>query len=213
MNKSLFHSKPNLRMVFFNNVYNKFWILLRNLDAKPMDLDKMGSLVGEKLDSNGFMVCWLRNIDRLVKSIPEKENISKLNFVDVGTGTGISAIYAAARFKFNKIEGFDFEPTLIHRAKSNSQLKTLSLRGCNFYVANAAEIKFSGNERSLFFIANSFGTQIMQSFIQNNLNYLIENRCYFAISNDHLANYLIGVPELKMVWRNSKYNCSLFGVR
>jgi SAM-dependent methyltransferase len=207
------HKRPNWSMTLFNDLYNWVWISRRRLQANPKLEDLLVHSAHLGSDSNGGGVSWLRNLERLVRRVSEEESLSRLNFIDVGTGTGITAIYAASRFGFKDVEGFDFESNLIDIANANLNKKTIPAVNCRFYVANAAEINFEKYGPSVFYIANSFGNETMTSFINNNLQFILKNDCYIAICNDHLANLLLDTHELRMIWRNAKYNCSLFSVQ
>ena len=197
-------------MTLVNDLYNWYWITQHRLQADPEEEDQRVDLTNKGSDSNGEGVSWLRNLKRLVEQVAEKETLSDLSFVDIGAGTGITAIYAATVFDFKSVEGFDFEQNLIDIANRNLKKRVSKSLNCRFYVGNATNIQFELHGRSVFYIANSFGVKTMESFLNNNLRFIQKNHSYIAICNDHLANYLKEVPELKMIWRSAKYNCSLF---
>ena len=58
------------------------------------------------------MVMWLRNLDRITKTLEETTQLNTLTFLDVGCGTGIPTLYAATRYEFADLRGFDFEAPL-----------------------------------------------------------------------------------------------------
>ena len=44
-------------------------------------------------DRNRFQTVWFKNIDRLIKMIPDTININHYHLMDVGSGLGFSTIY------------------------------------------------------------------------------------------------------------------------
>lgn len=67
------------------------------------------------------MVMWLRNLDRITKTLEETTQLNTLTFLDVGCGTGIPTLYAATRYEFADLRGFDFEAPLIEDARRNQE--------------------------------------------------------------------------------------------
>lgn len=82
-------------------------------------------------------------ISALVEAIDEAERFfGKFdNFIDIGSGKGKACIYAARKFKFNKIIGIDFSKELTDIAKSNKQKLGARHQNIKFIHADATEWK------------------------------------------------------------------------
>ena len=99
-----------------NEAYNQHFIKeTRLVGSERVPADTLSPLSGG--DGTGFMVVWLKNIDRLLNMISREIDFSDYSLIDVGCGTGISTIYFAGKANFKSVIGFDYSTELIKVAK------------------------------------------------------------------------------------------------
>jgi len=190
----------------FNEDFNKEFIESLDLNIK---IQKFEGILDNKEcdDATIYQTVWLKNIDRLIKLIPKKINLSNYNLCDVGCGIGISTIYFQKKFQFKSYSGFDISEELIEASKKI--LKQLNLESeINVNVDNALYKKLDSKPYVLF-LFNPFGKKTLKKFINNNIENLKKNKSIILYANDLLIN---SIKYHKDLYRDDYFNlsCILF---
>lgn len=210
-NVDLSRGSPTPALRAWNEVYNLVWIRSHGLRGTRVGVESFTNRYRSRDDANCFMVMWLRNLDRITKTLEEATQLNTLTFLDVGCGTGIPTLYAATRYEFADLRGFDFEAPLIEDARRNQEKFPKAGRRCTFDVGDASQLKLP-KARYLLFLANPFGERVLEQFISNNLDILASTRSYIAMVNDHGIQNVMATSGVSLVHRNPTYNCSLLSV-
>lgn len=152
-----------------NDGYNAYFMRTRGIKDSafvPVNELRTGS---ENLPyAQAYATVWLRNIDRLIAAA--RIDPAQFDFLDVGCGKGVAALYARDRFKFARVGGFDFDDHLVATARRNLVLS--SVKGeIDFFAGDAAEIRLPAR-RTFYFLFNPFGAAVLQRFVDNNLETL-----------------------------------------
>ena len=149
-------------------------------------------------------------ISALVEAIGEAERFfGKFdNFIDIGSGKGKACIYAARKFKFNKIIGIDFSKELTDIAKSNKQKLGARHQNIKFIHADATEWKIPEG-KNLVFLYNPFNEKIMEKFISNNLEHFLNNDSAIAYVSDWKSDVLIRAG-FETVFRGQEFRTSIY---
>ena len=190
----------------FNEDFNKEFIESLDLNIK---IQKFEGILDNKEcdDATIYQTVWLKNIDRLIKLIPKKIDLSNYNLCDVGCGIGISTIYFQKKFQFKSYSGFDISEELIEASKKI--LKQLNLESeINVNVDNALYKKLDSKPYVLF-LFNPFGKKTLKKFINNNIENLKKNKSIILYANDLLIN---SIKYHKDLYRDDYFNlsCILF---
>ena len=193
--------------------YNDWWISsngFRGFETETRSLSASDDV--RKGRYGNFQVVWLRNIDRLIGAVPEQLDISSYSFVDVGCGSGISAIYTSHFFHFESYCGFDFRDDFIEQSKQNLEIYNKKYGRefhIDFFVANASDYRLPNSNAYFLFLYNPFNFSVAQSFFLNNMSVLSERKCIVGIANDLWVNELIDRFEHQKIVRDDENNLSL----
>lgn len=163
----------------------------------------------DKADAAPFMVCWLKNIDRLCALLPKNFSHKDHALIDLGCGSGISTIYFLKSYSFKSIEGFDFSYNLIKLAQNNKQLtlnNNFPVKKLTFKQKDARDYRLA-EIPSILFMFNPFGWDTMQIFIKNNLKMLRKTKSYLLYANDLHINELSAYGTI--LQRDDFYNLSV----
>jgi SAM-dependent methyltransferase len=192
---------------FINSRYNQFWKLRLNLlDERIINPNNFLDKTDLK-HSNAYVLSWLRNFDKIVRTVTQFCPIEKLDLLDVGCGTGALLIYAEHRYMFNSYYGFDLQPNLIEIANQRIRQRALTERiQCECINAKIAKIR---DCRQLIYLFNPFSSTINKLFFDNNWDKIRQNRCFIGLSNDYALESLVTKTGSKLLWRDSKKKISL----
>jgi len=188
-----------------NDTYNYLWIKYAGIADNAMVLtSNFQNDAASKQHATPFQTIWLRNIGRLVKAA--KVDAKEYAFVDVGCGKGVSTLYAAWKYDFKEVEGFDFEPSLIASAVRNKVVSKVD-RDVRFFVGDAST--YTLNDRKNFvFIFNSFDEHVMEQFLRNNVATFRKNASIVAYANYHHLDVVESFRPKKVV-NIRRYRCAV----
>lgn len=167
---------------FINDSYNYFWSLRLGIAGnEKMLVADMQTQAASKVHAQPYMTGWFRNLDRLLA--PLKGQIHNHSFVDAGCGRGVMALYAARKYPFQSVSGFDFESTLINDAVKYKELSS-AFSKVDFFVADACEHRLE-DRKQVVFMFNPFNAPVMEQFMKNNIDTLREHKSTIAYANHH----------------------------
>ena len=193
-----------------NDAYNKVWITNEGLiGSSIVSVDELDVAGSDKADAAPFMVCWLRNIDRLCALLPKEFSYNDYALIDVGCGSGISTLYFLKSYSFKSIEGFDFSSYLIELAQNNKQItlnNNFPVKKLTFKQKDARDYRLA-EMPTILFMFNPFGWDTMQIFIKNNLEVLRKTKSYLLYANDLHINELGAYGTI--LQRDDFYNLSV----
>lgn len=197
----------NLRMnalYWLNDSYNERWIRKHKIRHRAdLEVKDMVNPSPSKEHAVLFMTVWLRNIDRLLG--PIRDEVSQYDFLDVGCGRGISTLYVATEYDFNKVEGFDFEDALLQDAVLNAQ--SLPEHPVRFFNADASMYRLPARKQ-IIFMFNPFGAPVMEDFMRNNIDTLRATGSKIAYANYHQLS-TIQKFEPSNIHDIKQYRCAL----
>ncbi len=180
-----------------NESFNWSWISRHKLKSYEGSLER-------GRDSRPFEVVWLRNLDRLISAAERAGyETSDSRFVDIGCGVGIPSLYAAHRYAFLSVGGFDLDQTLVDIAVANSRHFNVA---SEFWVADAQKARLP-TEKQHVFLFNPFGTETAAAFLDHNVETLRRSNSIVLLANDHLLPTCQEFGET--LWRNQRWNCSI----
>ena len=155
------------------------------------------------------MVVWLRNIDRLIKLLPEEVELINCTVIDVGCGSGISTAYIHKNYSFKKVVGFDFSSNLIKQGFLNRNIlyqQSQDGQSLHFELADATTFNVPEG-RIILFLFNPFGWKTMKLFIENNAVALRNSGSLMLYANDLYINDVTAYATL--VARDHFFNLSV----
>jgi SAM-dependent methyltransferase len=158
--------------------------------------------------ATAYQGVWFDIIEMLALEAKKNSiNLADLTFLDVGSGMG-KACFCAHELGFKNIRGFDFDSSLVQKAKDNLEIiKNKMNIDVDFFVADAAEFVAQVEPTFLFFY-HPFDHIVMTKFLNNNIG-LFESPVVIGYSNDQFR-YLLKDMGLKMLFRNEKRRTSLW---
>ena len=157
-------------------------------------------------DRNRFQTVWFKNIDRLIKMIPDTININHYHLMDVGSGLGFSTIYFKEKYDLKSFSGFDYDLKLVQLSNEISK-RIYSSDNIKFFQSDASKYILDGKKSFILFIFNSFGKKTLQKFISNNIDRLKKNNSIILYCNDHHYTEINGHTDFI---RNDYFNLSVF---
>jgi len=188
-----------------NDTYNHLWIRKYGIQTnRPMQVEEMVVEADSKAYAQPYMTVWFRNIDRLLAKLPEPEE--EYDFIDIGCGRGVAALYVAQNYNFRSVAGFDFESSLIADAYRNQEAMA-KLTDIDFFVADAS-IYILPDGKHVLFMFNPFDAPVMKSFMDNNIEALRRNKSVIAYANHHQLD-VIKSFEPASVTMIKDYRCAL----
>jgi len=188
-----------------NDAYNRNWVYKFGIPAnEPLSVSEMSVDLESKAHAQPFMTVWLKNIDRLLA--PLRGTADQYDFIDVGCGRGVAAIYVEQTYNFKSVSGLDFEPKLVADARNNLAAAR-EFHDVRFFVADASEY-FLEDQKQVVFMFNPFDAPVMDAFMRNNIENLRDNRSVIAYAN-HKQLSVINQYEPAFIKEVSSYNCSL----
>ena len=205
------NSKINDDIRTENEIYNQNFL-------KKIGLGNIKNIKGtikrEDWDLKGFNIfetVWLKNIDRIMSFIENKEISTRdYTFIDIGSGNGIACFYFALKFQFKKFIGLeickDLHKQSLYFLEIFSKKMKFEKNKINLICTNILDYKLQ-DKKYLLFLFNSVNFEILELFIQKNIDYLKKNKCIFLLVNDHCVNEILAYS--KMIERNDFYNISV----
>tara|TARA_Y100000739_G_C20537544_1_gene431992 strand:+ start:322 stop:1029 length:708 start_codon:yes stop_codon:yes gene_type:complete len=197
-----------------NNLFNNEWIKKFNFkftkNISFSDLKKIDFNIDE--NDSGFMVSWLKNIDRLIDMTPYWFYPERYNIVDAGCGSGIPVFYFHHNYNFKNIIGFDFSKTLVDYAKENLLIYQKKA------IKKTNNIKFLNENGNIFkledvsnfiYMANPFSKSTTKKFLENNINILKKNKCIIALANDKELDVFLDSECFSEIIRDDLNNLSI----
>ncbi|MGE0632963.1 MAG: class I SAM-dependent methyltransferase [Pseudobdellovibrionaceae bacterium] len=158
-------------------------------------------------NATAYQAAWCLNIKRLITVVAKIVDLKNYSFVDVGCGMGKPCFYAS-KYPFQKISGYDFDPSLVQKAEYNLQsAKKKHPLDISFFVADATEYKLP-ERPTLIFMFNPFDSLVMDKFLKLNVN-LIQNSALIAYSNDRERDTLLNFG-MKPVFEDRQRKISLW---
>ena len=208
------HKKNNILIKIINELYNKFYILNKNIQI--FNKKKKSEFSGgspNMQESNDLENVWLLNLLRLYRTFVETHRSIDYNFLDVGCGNGIPIIYSYEKFTFKSYQGFDFIREHVDNTKRNitnylikNKLEDEIVK-FNIFFADASYFKLDLNKYFIFMF-NPFSSVILDNFIKNNILSLKKTNSVIAYSNyKYLQNILKYNPKNIII--NERYKIAL----
>lgn len=190
-----------------NEGYNDYFLRSRRIaDSSNIPVTELQTESGYLAHAQPSVAAWLLNINRLIQV--GQIDAAQFDFLDVGCGKGIAAIYAKDRFPFRKVAGFDFDKRLTEIACSNRDgARVVGRESIHFYHADAAEIRLP-HQRTFCFLFNPFDATVLRLFVNNNLHMLRETGSVIAYANCKALHVLESFSGAR-IFRITKYNCAL----
>ena len=155
-------------------------------------------------DESPNQAVWVRNLDRLIKVLPE--DTSDFHWIDVGCGSGIALIYIAKKWPFASISGIEHDPRIATVAVENVRRAGLDREGVSIKLGDAAVAKIR-RQKNLLFLFNPFGADTFRKMMASNHQTIPGTGSYLLLANDHLLE-----PALEyglLVKRIARYNLSV----
>lgn len=134
-----------------------------------------------------------------IKLLPE--DISKLSFVDLGSGKG-RMLVLAAKAGFKKVMGVEFSPELAAIARRN-----LGRVGASAEIVELDAGQFSfPDENLVIYMYNPFGGPVMQSIVGNLLDWRRRSKsmAFVVYVNPVRENLFDSCPEFEPVGRTNE---------
>jgi SAM-dependent methyltransferase len=153
----------------------------------------------------GYQAAWVSNIRRLVRHTFALGEIPT-TFIDVGCGKGRACFYAAGTGKFSEVLGIEVSETLVQEARLN--LRSSRRQGVAFVQADATEYELP-RVKSLVFMFNPFGAEIMQRFLERNHAVLRDSGSLLAYAND-VERAVIERAGFRCRYRDSSRKLSIY---
>tara|TARA_B110001454_G_scaffold30599_1_gene29897 strand:+ start:684 stop:1388 length:705 start_codon:yes stop_codon:yes gene_type:complete len=172
----------------YMNFYNYYFMKLNNLkfyehenpDKIYQYPNEMQKFRESKKYANAILDMWLYILNKLINIFKKEYNCKDYNFVDVGCGSGIATIFAKKKFDFQSVSGFDIFEKCIERSKDN--IARAGLKDINVFVADAKNFKLE-NKKYFFYMFNPFEAEILNKFMENNIDRLIKTSSVIAYVN------------------------------
>tara|TARA_A100001035_G_scaffold87112_1_gene67787 strand:+ start:10497 stop:11174 length:678 start_codon:yes stop_codon:yes gene_type:complete len=223
MKKPINRSDKNILnkfIYFFNEKFNYFFILIfGNLTDKKLEI------LDEKISKNSYkyaninQTVWLLNIFRAIKMISNNITLNpkKYQWIDIGCGNGISAIFVQVFFQLKKQYLFDLNKKCIQVSNENFKKAKNSLIGSIFGIEipiieknDACKIILKRNNfKFIFYLYNPFSEEILREFILNNKNNFKKGDIIIYINDLH-KKLFEEFLEIKFQNRNSFFQISIF---
>ena len=128
------------------------------------------------------------------------------NFIDLGSGKGKACFYAATRKMFKILIGVEFSAQLVEISNQNAD--RFGKDNIVFINDDAAQYKLPTGT-SLIFLFNPFGDEILNKFLQNNIEHIRKSRSMIAYSNDQHRLRLMQAG-FATIFRNQETQGSLY---
>ncbi len=160
---------------------------------------------------NVFETVWLKNIDRSMSFLKDIGiNTEDYDLLDIGSGNGIACIYFYLNYKFRKVTGVEICEDLNKQSLLFSEIfsknMNIDISNLNHVSSNILDYKLEDKKYILFFF-NSVKFEILEKFINKNIDFLNKNKCIFLLINDHCINEI--TSYCKLIKRDSFYNISV----
>lgn len=198
--------------MFDDEQYNRDFLQSAGLIDSPMQI-----YPNRNADGTVSQTVWLQNIDRVLEmyfqdgnETPEKQ-AQKVEFVDLGSGSGLALIYVAHRYKFRRVTGYELNPNVANLARQNVReaKRNLGIKEApEVFVRDVASLSLPCATKTLFFLFNPFGPATFTDFIEKNLPKLNKSQSSLLLVNDNLREEAGRFSTLRI--RNPALKLSIF---
>ena len=198
----------NLFIRKFMQLYNFVFIKLNKMENYRLkEKSEFDSSINSIEYCTAVGTCWLYMLKKLIILFQEDFNCEEYNFLDVGCGYGVPLVFVKKKFNFKSVSGFDLLEECVERSRQN--IKKSGNSNVNVFQANAKNFKLD-DKKYFIFMFNPFDKIIMDTFMQNNIEVLNENKCIIAYINQLTDTLKIieSFPHKKIV-TNASYKMSL----
>jgi SAM-dependent methyltransferase len=192
---------------FINARFNELWKRILSINDDPIKLPHNFINRQDSAHANEYVLSWLGNLNKIVRIVEKERSLQDLEFLDVGCGTGALLLYAEHKFPFKRFSGFDLQDDLIEIAKKRIVTKGLNEK-IEVYKANGSN-NIIQKVPQLVFLANPFNEVIYKKFYQNNWGSICETKSYLGLSNDHSIDYVMSLPNSRLIWRDRRRKLSV----
>lgn len=193
----------------YNSLFNFYWIKKSNLSgSKVIQADKIVTDSINKVYSSEYRVAYLLTIRKFMNVLNSNLDLSSRVFLDLGCGAGIPICYVSKYFVFQRLQGIDFSPSLISKAKEN-YMKLNTKSNCDFILGDIGTFELEDNKSYIVFAFNPCDVNVMCEFIQLNFQKILKNDVYFCLSNDKWTHALQERFEFETIWASSKLNACI----
>ena len=138
----------------------------------------------------------LLRLNKLLKFLNIK--FKDYNFLDLGSGQGISLHFVLDNYHFKNYYGLEFDEYLIDISKKN----LFPLKKKFKIIHNDARKFFLEDSRYVIYLYNPFDKIILKQFLENNLNLLKKNECIIIYQNNFHAKYIERISKKEILIEN-----------
>ena len=154
---------------------------------------------------HGYQPVWIRNVRQLINTAFQLGE-QPVDFIDIGCGKGKACFYAAKTGKFRNVLGIEISEVLKEKALLNLQ----SFHNSNVQFIQADATKYTlPPVKSLLFMFNPFGADIMERFLQLNRTVIRDSGSLLAYAND-VERAVIEENGFTCIYRDDKRKISLW---
>ena len=154
---------------------------------------------------HGYTAVWVNSIRKVLRQAFQLGEVPTA-FIDIGCGKGRACFYAARSGRFSQVLGIDVSATLLEKANLNLQ----SFRNPDVRFVQADATKYLlPPMKSLVFMFNPFGAEVMRQFIELNYTVFREQGSILAYVTDAERDVVVE-GGFKCIYRDSSRKISLY---
>lgn len=153
------------------------------------------------------LTLWFLNIHEPIKFLTKMINIKEYSFVDLGCGSGLLLIYLYLKpVMFENYSGVEINSGYTKPLKQLIKERNYDI---NVELQDVSNYRVS-SKKTVFFMFNPFGWDIIEKFIRFNLDLLNHNQCFLIYVNDHHLNEILSTfNTVSLLYRDNYYNKSI----
>ena len=196
VNGICFEKTRNYRI---NQIYNYYYIIKNTIKFYKVytPSEKYNKKFSDSIKhAKNASVSPLLRLNKLLKFLNIK--FKDYNFLDLGSGQGISLHFVMDNYHFKNYYGLEFDEYLIDISKKN----LFPLKKKFKIIHNDAGKFFLEDSRYVIYLYNPFDKIILKQFLENNLNLLKKNECIIIYQNNFHAKYIERISKKEILIEN-----------
>lgn len=167
--------QPDKKIRMLNETRNNEILESWNIPLDQRYISEQGNETASELgDANGNMTVWFSTVSLLVHEAATRGLVpEKSQFIDVGCGLGLAALYSVETLGFASALGIEYQKDRVNEANALISCAAVTSRSkarVSITHADAASYRlpFTAADSRFIFIFNAFGQETLKAFLRNN---------------------------------------------